>query len=565
MAEWNDELARARAALEISAREAAERAGISEATFRRYENGTRRPRREVLQRVAKVLGFSDEAANRVLANAGLSTDPEGPAKSLERRRLPLPTDPSVLNAYPWPCLLSNEFYEVVAWNAPSTAVGELDLSTFERADQRHFLRLAAMEHFRERLMNWDELIGGLLEFWKGAFDDITATTESSSYFGALINDLNHDEPETFLRVLDLWTKAKPWNERRNTHPIEWTVSDGTALRFMGVFRTWSDFDAIFSFDWHPRDAATWRWLAEHAANPGAVSDPEVANGTPSDEQHWTRLLAAARVRARRTWRDVSEATGIRLNTLYSISNGRRLPTREDLLAIMAALELDAVNTNAILGQLSMTLEPSAFAKWVCGIPQPTWLGLARWSVMSTHDADPRDEVARCEWPVLLFDRECELVGFNAAAGWLTGMGREPDMADVSQPGSHLLRLVTHTRIRSRIENWEEVAVIMLPGSVKPFFNPATVSAPATVLERAIAELRKSDPAILRELSKLWAAPPGTPNSPRVTFSLRWRTDAGESLRFDGLISGWNQYDDYWVIDLHPGDATCEWLAAQPAE
>ena len=171
MTAWSEELSRARATLRLSQREVATRTGISEASYARYESGERTPKREALLRVCGVLNLGEATTNEALANAGYAPELTGPIKVLEKRTAGVPSTREALDSYPWVCELSNEFFEIRAWNVPALQVAEMDFAQFERPDQRHFLRLASLPHFRQRLTNWDSLIGNMIGFWKQSFDD----------------------------------------------------------------------------------------------------------------------------------------------------------------------------------------------------------------------------------------------------------------------------------------------------------------------------------------------------------------------------------------------------------
>jgi MmyB-like transcription regulator ligand binding domain len=96
---------------------------------------------------------------------------------------------AVMNTYPWPCLLRNERTEIVAWNAPAERVAELDFgSVLPLPHQRNLMRIAIMQHFVERVVNWPEVIGLMVNMFTGNQYDFFRPDKDLLYFQAIVED-----------------------------------------------------------------------------------------------------------------------------------------------------------------------------------------------------------------------------------------------------------------------------------------------------------------------------------------------------------------------------------------
>ncbi len=564
MASWNDRLYEARVSKTLSRRTVAERAGVGESTYARYESGQRVPRRERLVAIGKALELSPDSLDEVLADAGYEPEPDKGVRALASRGAGVDAVRDALESYPWSCLLSNEYFEIRGWNGVALRLAEMDFSELDGPDKRHFLRLAAMPHFQKLLVNWDELIGRMIGFWKESFADEGEASVASAYFARLVEDLNRDAPDILLKVGMLWATVPAFEASfRNAHPVEWRVSDGTLMRFDAVFRSWNDYEGLMSFDWHPADADTWRWLNRQPREwpDWAVQPQEVL---PEDARPWHELLAAGRARTGKTWKQVSGATGISVHTLYSFAAGRRRPQREDVMAMAKTLEMDGATTNVILRSLGMSDEPSGFARWLCGLPPIMPWGHSMLPMRAAGDQEVRDELERLRWPCLVLDENCCFVGANGAARAALELG-EPALKHVFEPGAHLIELITDRAVRERIVNWEEAAIVLMPSTVKPFLNPAISASDTSKFEQAVTTLRRKDPEVLHRLIRMWDQQPEALNRLRITFPLNWRAVDGTELQFNGVVAGWTAMSGLWAIDLHAADAeTFDWMSAHPA-
>ena len=144
----------------------AERAGVSPSTIQSYEQGRRIPDARELGRLRSSLSAASEEWNPLRSSAGLSIQPNGLMAALEKSRPTFGTVWDEVRSYEWVSLVTNERKEIVAWNGLANLVGELDLESLPSQMHRSVLRMAATDHYVQRLLNWDELIGRLIGILK---------------------------------------------------------------------------------------------------------------------------------------------------------------------------------------------------------------------------------------------------------------------------------------------------------------------------------------------------------------------------------------------------------------
>jgi len=558
---WVETLRAERKARGLSQASLAAAAGLAEESVTSYEAGRRRPSRRALLRLGEALNLPRERLNGLLAEAGFDPEPAGVLEELKGLRVPLEELRAELATYSWPCLVMNDFFEIVAWNEAANTFAELDFGRdLPAKPQRQLLRMAATPHFRARLVNWDEVISVMLSMYRFERVDVEHPDTAALYFRALVEELSQADPGLFGYVVGLWQSAKPWPDgSRICFPVSWRTGDGVPLAINCISGPWSDFDAEFAFDWHPADAATWTWLESNshvrqtADYPGPAAEPHTGAA-------WNDLLRATREGVRMSRRQVAQSVGtISKDTVYSYERGTRRPTRASLLTLTRAMQLDGATTNLILAAAGMDPEPSDWSLFLSGQPERTTTGRYTSHGIRRTWAQMQAEIANHDWPCLIVNDRCEVMCANDAASRITGIDF---LATPPGAARNLVVYVTGGTFRRSVVNWSEVATAVLPGSLEPYFRGRGTGEKAPYFHSVIDEVRRHNEASLRELLDLWQATPRRRLTARITFPMTW-DEGGTTLRFNCVIAPWNAYDPAWAIDWHPADAvTWEWLSGR---
>ncbi len=549
---FSEELRKARKERGLTQRQLAARAGISVAAVQSYEEGRRLPRERELDKLRLGLGVRGESSDRLRASLGLEPEPRGFAATLAKFRPPPNSTWDEVQECDWVSLVINERKEIVAWNQLANEVSELDLGSLS-GTARSVLRMAATEHYANRLMNWRELIGRLISFLKNEGGDISLGPPSP-YLQATLDDISARDPRFLPELFDLWLIAPAWpSTSRNIHPIEWRLSTGERLRFHGLFGEWSDYDGLFSFDWHAADAATAEWVAARRRELGELRPALSPPGHSLAEE-----LFAARSTLKLTRSEVAAMSGVSVASLAAYESGRRRPSRAALLAAGRALTVDGYGLNRLLRTAGYAEEPSDFARWLCG-DRPVGVFQGMLPAERASLSALRGECESFDFPSLILDQGCHAVYGNRFAERLFRLSKHKVLPGRSGP--HLLQAMVSPEFRERVQNWEDVVAAVIPGSIEPHLMNGRANASANGIRGVAQHLRKTDPEGLAMLLDIWEQSPGVAAHRRVAHRFDWTTEDGSELKFHCVFTNWNAFDPYKAMDLFPVDgATFGWLS-----
>lgn len=561
MAAWAELLRQARERAGLSQREMARRADVTRKTIEKYESGTvKRPVRAQLVNLARALELGPQQLNDVLAAAGFDPEPVGPLASIAQRRPAVQDMAGEVASYPWPCLVLNERYEVIGWNQPANVVAELDFGrALPTKFERNLMRIAALPHFfNGRIVNWDQIMSAMVGLYKHREVDVANAEQESAYFARLVQELAGHFPPAMAKFMQLWATAPSYGDRyRLRFPAEWRTNDGTLLHFNCICYPWSDFDALWTFDWFPADGATWQWLGEQMT---AVRAPAPAGGQISlGEGSWHAMLRAARDASEISRDEVARLSGVSVDTQDKYERGQGNPTRATLMKLAQGLQLDTATTNAILIAAGKPPVPSDWALILTGMPRQTTAKLFGPSPrVSRPLAEVQIELDEYPWPSLLLDNRCELAGQNRLAARLLGMGRR-DGAFHDAP-RNVITFALSRFAREHLVNWEEVASALIPRGIREAAVGLGTGRVAAKVRATVTELQRQEPDAMRHLAELWQQTSPPPLTARASFPWVWKTDGGDVLSFHAIVC-WLNYGESWTIDLHPADgATWEWIA-----
>ncbi len=533
-------------------RELAGSSGLSPSSIQSYEYGRRRPDAASVVQLRAALKLDNADYARLRQSAGLTAPESGLKASLLKARGAPNTVWDEVQGCDWISMVTNERKEIVAWNRLANRVGELDLVTLTQF-RRSVLRMAATEHFDRHLTNWAELIGRLIGMLKGEGADISAGP-AALYVQAVVDSIGAEDPRFLPLIFDLFVNAPPWRaEQRNVHPIKWRLDDGTELAFYGVFGDWSNYDGLWSFDWHAADAATARWVN------AALAD-DATDVTPPERMPFNEEIQKARADARFSRAELAKRSGVAEASISAYERGRRTPSRAALLAVCRALTIDGYTTNRFLREAGFEEEPSDFACWMAGeAPIGVYKGMT--PLHATSAAAIYGESDSLAWPNVVLDGACHVVHSNPHARRLVDLTKFRALP--GRPGPHLMQLMVSKQFRQQIGNWAEVAGVVLPGRLEAQVLGNTGQQSASSI-RAVAEhLRGSEAEGLGQLFDVWANSPGFDSLRRPGVRLEWRTGEGEDLAFNMVFCSWNAYDPYKAMDLFPADeATFGWLGRE---
>lgn len=276
-APWFQLLRWAREGAGLSRSELAEQSGVSMDTIVKYElRRGRHPQRDHLVRLARAMPLAAGATNELLTAAGHQPEPSEwaltvagtPPRALkggyvreEAVRQAGAKLRDLVGAHPWPCLIVNERCEIIVGNAPAAQViGHAIPHGLRELRLHNLARFALSREFRERVVNWEEVVTVLLPSTLKHLVAGSNGAGGAGPFASVVESLRDEDPAVLRQLLDVWRAAPPPSSVRAYVPLVWCHADGTPLSFNCVLAPWNPMLGVWAIDWHPADADTWEWL-----------------------------------------------------------------------------------------------------------------------------------------------------------------------------------------------------------------------------------------------------------------------------------------------------------------
>ena len=262
---WGDELRAARLEVDVSRKALARLAGVSAATVKAYEDGTRNPSRQMLSALLGALKVERRTRNRILFDAGFapdgqvlgSVDEPGYAFTVEEAT-------EYLEEFPWPAFLLNEFVEVVGCNRIAERVWGIDLEReFPDPIDRSMLAVASNPRFADKVENWDDMMRLAVGIFKGHHRGPEDLDRASPYFSQVMQRFVMGNPRYVRRFMEIWQETPPRAPKiRWSYPVTWVEPGIGTVNFMSYVSTANEPDGLAFNDWVPMDADSWVCLAE---------------------------------------------------------------------------------------------------------------------------------------------------------------------------------------------------------------------------------------------------------------------------------------------------------------
>ncbi len=226
---WNDELRGIRERRGVSRQELAERCGLSAHTLRSYELGRRHPTRGHLLELLKCLKADERSRNIILAGAGLA--PDAPVERFREPNIPPRDAVRLIQRRPLPAVLLNDRTEVLAVSGAAWRLFGMPEYESNPPRTRSALTEVTFRVTAARVVNWDELIGQILQFFKASLPDNRSIDSAGPPISTIVRKLTADT-EQWARLVELWRTTPPFRGRMTgyMYPCVWS-GPGGAIRF----------------------------------------------------------------------------------------------------------------------------------------------------------------------------------------------------------------------------------------------------------------------------------------------------------------------------------------------
>jgi transcriptional regulator with XRE-family HTH domain len=262
---WGDELRAARLEVDVSRKSLARLAGVSTATVKAYEDGTRNPSRTMLCALLEALKVERRMRNHILLDAGFAPDGQSLGSSDEPGYMFSAEEATAyLEEFPWPAFILNEFAEVVGCNRIAERLWGIDLEReFPDPIDRSLLAIASNPRFADKVENWDDMMRLAISIFKGHHRGPEDLDRASPYFSQVMQRFVMGDPRYVRRFMELWQETQPRAPKvRWSYPVIWREPDVGVVRFQSFVSTANEPDGLAFNDWVPMDACSWECLAE---------------------------------------------------------------------------------------------------------------------------------------------------------------------------------------------------------------------------------------------------------------------------------------------------------------
>ena len=251
METWNAELRAVRESRGISREELADRCGLSVNSLRSYELGRRRPTREHLSRILKCLKLDGPPRNLILVRAGFASD--APVERFPEPSIPTKEAVQLIRQRPWPAFLLNAQAEILAVSGAAWRL--LGVPDRELSRRRSVLTLATRSAIATRAENWDELVSGMIQFFKAAVPEEASLDTPGPYLASILKQLTRGDAALMERFVELWKNTPPFRGRMTglMYRCLWKAPSGT-MGFTCHIGCLNTEIGLYAHTWIPADA-----------------------------------------------------------------------------------------------------------------------------------------------------------------------------------------------------------------------------------------------------------------------------------------------------------------------
>jgi transcriptional regulator with XRE-family HTH domain len=266
MPTWNAQLRAARESRGISRQALADLSGQSFESLRSYELGRRRPTREHLTHLLKCLKLDRTSRNLILAGAGFA--PDAPVERFPEPNVPTQEAVRLIRERPLPAVLVNARAEVLAVSGAAWRLLGMRDYELDTPRRRNVLSAIVFHEAAARLVNWDEVIGQTIQFFKAASLENPSVDAAGPPVDVILEKLTAGDPALMTRFVELWETTPPFQGRMtgHTYPSVWNSPGGT-IRFNCFVGCLNTEMGLYAHTWVPADAKSHLRLEKLLADP----------------------------------------------------------------------------------------------------------------------------------------------------------------------------------------------------------------------------------------------------------------------------------------------------------
>jgi transcriptional regulator with XRE-family HTH domain len=267
MPTWNAQLRAARESRRISRQALADLSGQSFESLRSYEGGRRRPTREHLLSLLKCLKVDQPSRNLILVGAGFAS--ESPVERYPEPNLSTNEAVHLIRGRVWPAFLLNQRAEILAVSGATERLIRLVDPGRNLSARRSVLTAATRRAIAARAENWDQLVTGLIRFFKAGVPEEADLDAPGPYLKAILKQLTAGDPALMTRFIELWEATPPFQGRMTgfEYSTIWNAPVVGTIRFSCLVSCLNTEVGLYAHTWIPADAKSHLRLEKLQAGP----------------------------------------------------------------------------------------------------------------------------------------------------------------------------------------------------------------------------------------------------------------------------------------------------------
>jgi transcriptional regulator with XRE-family HTH domain len=241
---------------------------------------------------------------------------------------------------------------------------------------------------------------------------------------------------------------------------------------------------------------------------------------------WRQAIRGYRKQHRLSQPEVARRSGLSLSAIKAYESGGRHPSREALVAIIDALGMTVEQANPVLAGAGYATNWRAIFHQAYGPKEVEWFA---------------EQVERSAWPVFVTNEASDLIAANRAFRLLLDI---PAKERLPLPEKwNFLALANVPSYAERLENWDEAMSFALGLAKADLRGQANPERPPSWASEAYRRFLQGDPANITRMLKLWGPAEPVPHTTRMHYSVRWRHESGQLMRFAAMM----HVADVWQV------------------
>jgi transcriptional regulator with XRE-family HTH domain len=255
---------------------------------------------------------------------------------------------------------------------------------------------------------------------------------------------------------------------------------------------------------------------------------------------WQTELREARRRMGLSQRAIAQAASISIDSVRAYERGRRRPTRQHLVAMIEALQVDRAWRNRVL--LAAGFAPDGIDQRPPNI-NDWWL---------TRE-EAAAEIARYPWPSFVITERAEVVAANTIVQQLWNVDLWADFP--TEIDRNLMIIASDPRVASRCVHWRDAFTIVATMFKTFHRSPERIDEPTPYFAAVLRRFLEGDPKYVGPFAEIWQeAPDQFVSKIRFAYPMAWDVPGCGIARFRCIVSTANESDGLALNDWIPEDA-----------